>query len=36
MLGTLHWLMSQVKYILMRSYLSQNIILQFLMRLNSF
>jgi hypothetical protein len=36
MLGTLHWLMSQVNYMLMRFYLSQDTILQFLMRLNSF
>lgn len=36
MLGTLHWLMSQVEYISMRIYLSQDTILQFLMCLNSF
>ena len=36
MLGTLHWLMSQVKYTSMLIYLSQSTILQFLMCLNSF
>jgi hypothetical protein len=36
MLGTLHWLMSQVRFMLMRFYLSQSTILQSLMRLNSF